>query len=160
MDRNEKKYSNLSLHDKYPPSPPCSCDICLSYCKRPGWWTINEAQKAIDAGFACRMMLEMSPEKDFVVLSPAFKGNEGKYALQIFADNGCTFLKNDRCELFGKDFQPLECRFCHHERKGQGEKCHSDIEQEWKKQDAKRLVVKWGNITGFWHEQGIIMIEK
>jgi hypothetical protein len=47
------------------------------------------------------MMLEMSPELTFGVLSPAYKGNEGNLALQFFAGQGCTFLKNNLCELYG-----------------------------------------------------------
>jgi hypothetical protein len=159
MKKNVLK-QKLTLHEKYPPSEPCSCKICVSYCKRPGWWTIEEAKKAIEAGFSERIMLEISPERDFTVLSPAFKGNEGNYALQIFAENGCTFLKNGLCELFETGFQPLECRFCHHKRKGLGIKCHTDIEKEWNSNEAKRLIVKWGNITGFWQRQGLVMIER
>jgi hypothetical protein len=98
------------------------------------------------------MMLEMSPDKNFGVLSPAFKGCEENFALQIFADEGCTFLKDNLCELFGTGVQPLECRFCHHNRKGQGEKCHNDIEQDWNTPKGKVLVVKWSNLTGFFEK--------
>ena len=121
---------------------------------------MEEAERAIHEGFANRMMLELSPEGDFIVLSPAFKGNEVQFALKIFSENGCTFFNQGLCELFGRTFQPLECRFCHHQREGLGLKCHADIEQEWKSKEAKRLVLKWGNLTGFWHKQGLIMIEK
>lgn len=150
----------MLLKDKYPPSVPCSCDICRSYCKRPGWWTVVEAEAAISAGKAYRMMLEISPERTFAVLSPAFKGNESNLALQLFSENGCTFLKDGLCELFGTGLQPLECRFCHHDRKGMGNKCHSDIEKEWNTKEAKRLIVKWGNITGLWARQGFMMKNK
>jgi hypothetical protein len=146
-----------TLYEKYPPSKPCSCKVCLSYCKRPGWWTIEEAGKAIDAGFSNRIMLEISPEMNFGVLSPSFKGNEGNYALQIFSENGCTFLQNGLCELFGTGFQPLECRYCHHSRKGLGKICHSDIEKQWNSKEGKRLIVEWGNLTGFWERQGLSM---
>ncbi|MCX6252461.1 MAG: hypothetical protein NTX61_17140 [Bacteroidetes bacterium] len=135
------KYKFLS--EKYPPSRPCSCKICLAYCERPGWWTVEEAAKALDAGYSHRMMLEMSPEKSFGVLSPAFKGNEGILALSHFAGNGCTFLKNDRCELFGTGLEPLECRYCHHDRRGMGKQCHSDIEKEWDSPQGKELVTRW-----------------
>lgn len=151
---------NENLHKKYPPSKSCTCKKCVSFCIRPGWWTIDEAAKAINEGFASRMMLEVSPEKDFAVLSPAFKGNESNFALQINAKNGCTFLHNNRCELFSAGLMPLECRFCHHDRMGLGVKCHSDIEQQWKTNDAKRLIVRWGNLTGFWEKQGLLMVEK
>jgi len=106
------------------------------------------------------MMLEVSPQKDFAVLAPAFKGNECNYALQLYSNQGCTFLHNNRCELFGTGIMPLECRFCHHDRLGLGVKCHADIEEEWKSNDAKRLIIRWGNITGFWEKQGLVMVEK
>lgn len=68
---------------------------------RPGWWTVEEAEKAIERGLSKRMMLEISPELNFGVLSPAFKGNESNYAMQLFSQNGCTFYSHGLCELFG-----------------------------------------------------------
>ena len=150
----------MKLIEKYPPSAPCSCDTCRNYCVRPGWWTVEEAEMAIKAGYADRMMLEISPEKDFGVLSPAFKGNEVNYALQIYSKNGCTFLNDGLCELFGTGHQPLECRFCHHDRKGKGPECHAAIEKEWNTPHAKRIIVRWGNLTGFWERQGLRVEEK
>jgi hypothetical protein len=156
----EFKKKMMSLIEKYSPSEPCSCQVCLSYCVRPGWWTVEEARNAIAAGYAHRMMIEMAPEMNFAVLSPAFKGNEGNYSLQIFSKQGCTFLKDNLCELFGTGFQPLECRFCHHDRKGQGIDCHTAIEHEWNSHEAKRLIVRWGNETGFWERQNMKVVEK
>jgi hypothetical protein len=150
----------MDLNEEYPPSEPCSCEICVSYCARPGWWTVAEAEKAMAAGYALRMMLEISPEKSFGVLSPAFKGNEVNYAMQLYSDEGCTFLADGLCELFGTGLQPLECRFCHHDRIGLGEKCHGDIELEWNTEQAKRLIVRWGNISSFWLKQGLEVHEK
>ncbi|NVO18533.1 MAG: hypothetical protein HXX13_02470 [Bacteroidetes bacterium] len=151
---------HFQLLKKYPPSEPCSCEICQGYCQRPGWWTVEEASKAILAGYANHMMLEMAPEGNFAVLSPAFKGNEVNYALEIYANQGCTFLKEGLCELFNTGHEPLECRFCHHSRKGKGELCHRDIENDWNTPEAKRLIVQWGNLTGFWSRQGMIVQEK
>lgn len=150
----------MNLKYKYKPSEPCSCDICKSYCYRPGWWTVEEAHKAISAGLADRMMLEISPENEFGVLSPAFKGNESNFALQLFSKNGCTFFKNGLCELYGTGFQPLECLYCHHSRKGFGIKCHSDIEKDWKTIRGQRLIVLWGNIIGFWQKLGFVLTLK
>ena len=149
----------MNLKEKYPPSEPCSCDICKGYCIRPGWWTVKEAEKAIEAGLANRIMLEISPERNFGVLSPAFKGNEVNFALQIFSKNGCTFFHEGLCELFDTELQPLECRFCHHNRKGLGLKCHSDIEQDWKTKRGQKLVIKWIKIISFWKKQGLIPTE-
>jgi hypothetical protein len=137
------------LSDKYPPSEPCSCEICMNYCIRPGWWTVDEAARAIDAGYANRMMLEMAPELTFGVLSPAFIGCEGNFALNIFAKQGCNFFIENKCELFGTGVQPLECRFCHHERIGKGKKCHADIEDEWNTLKGQTLVRKWAKLIGF-----------
>lgn len=36
--------------------------ISSNFCQRPGWWTIEEAEKAIKEGLASSMMLEISPE--------------------------------------------------------------------------------------------------
>lgn len=150
----------LILSEKYPPSQPCSCDICVGYCHRPGWWIVEEAEKAIKAGLAPRMMLEISPDGNFGVLSPSFKGNEGNFALQVYAEQGCTFLDKGLCELSGTGLQPLECRYCHHERIGFGNQCHIDIEKDWNTDYAKRMIVRWGNITGFWVRQGLVLKEK
>ena len=132
-----------ALSEKYPPSEPCSCEICLGYCTRPGWWTVEEATRALEAGYGDCMMLEIAPELTFGVLSPAFKGCEKSFATSQFVKNGCNFLKSDRCELFGTGHQPLECRFCHHERRGLGPKCHAALEKDWKTPAGQALVKKW-----------------
>ncbi|MCX6155051.1 MAG: hypothetical protein NT007_12935 [Candidatus Kapabacteria bacterium] len=137
----------ISLNLKYPPSKPCSCDICTSYCQRPGWWTIEEAERAIDAGYSSRMMLEMAPDMTFGVLSPSFYGCEGYFAMNLFSKEGCNFLKNGLCELHGTDFIPLECRFCHHDRVGEGKNCHSDLEKMWNSNEGRTLVARWSKIV-------------
>jgi len=134
---------SATLAEKYPPSEPCSCEICTNYCRRPGWWTVKEAESILNSGLGNRMMLELSPELTFGVLSPAFKGNESNFALQIFSHNSCTFFTNNLCELYNTGFQPLECRFCHHNRKGEGITCHLDIEKEWNTAAGQELVKMW-----------------
>lgn len=89
------------------------------------------------------MMLEISPDMTFGVLSPAFKGCERNYALQEFAKNGCNFLNNGLCDLHGTGFEPLECLYCHHLRKGLGQKCHEDIEKDWRTPEGQNLVKEW-----------------
>jgi hypothetical protein len=148
MPRDRRKRKR-TLAEKYPPSPPCSCDVCRSYCRRPGWWTVEEAARAIAAGYGKRMMLEMAPGFTFGVLSPAFKGCEVKFAYNEYAANGCTFLADHQCELHGTGHQPLECRYCHHDRPGMGPVCHADIEKDWNSPAGRALVVKWSNAVGF-----------
>ena len=132
-----------TLAEKYPPSEPCACEICNQYCVRPGWWTVEEAARAVSAGYGRRMMLELSPDRSFGVLSPAFKGNEGTYALKNYAERGCNFFVDQRCQLHGTGLQPLECRFCHHERVGLGLQCHAEIETDWNTPAGQDLVKRW-----------------
>jgi len=149
MSRAKAKHDR-ALALKYPPSEPCSCEICLRYCVRPGWWTVQEAEAAMRAGYGSRMMLEVSPERSFGVLSPAFQGCERSFALQHFADRGCNFLRDNRCELHGTGFQPLECRFCHHDRTGLGPQCHAELENDWHIPAGRALVVRWTTLFGLW----------
>jgi len=145
-------HTHSSLAEKYPPSPPCSCAVCLAYCTRPGWWTVAEAAAAIEAGYGRRMMLEVAPDLSFGVVSPAFGGNLAGFAENRFAPNGCNFLKDGLCELHGTGHQPLECRFCHHERRGLGPVCHADLERDWNSSAGHRLVVGWSKAVGLWAE--------
>jgi len=146
--KQKKVKQYRSLNEKYPPSEPCSCETCKAFCIRPGWWTVVEAAKAIEAGYGNRMMLEIAPEFAFGVLSAAFKGCEGDFALQEYSRSGCNFLRDDLCELHGTGLQPLECRFCHHSRSGQGLKCHEDITKDWRTPEGQELVKKWASAYG------------
>lgn len=133
----------LSLEERFPPSEPCSCSFCTACCARPGWWTVAQADRAIRAGYAGRMMLEIAPGFRFGVLSPAFRGCEGNFALQEHARSGCTFLRRGLCALHGTGFEPLECLFCHHDRIGQGSVCHGALEADWDSAAGRRLVSGW-----------------
>jgi len=149
-----------SLAVKYPPSEPCACEICLGYCQRPGWWTVEEAGRAMDAGYSTRMMLEMAPDNTFGVLSPAFAGCEMAFATNEHASRGCNFLKDNLCELYGTGHQPLECRFCHHARRGEGPRCHADLEKDWNTPAGQTLVIDWIKQVGFWEQQHIYRVIK
>jgi hypothetical protein len=141
-----KKYRHkrtIDLVKKYPPSEPCTCKICVGYCQRPGWWTVDQARQVSLNGYESRMMLEVAPEGGWGVLSPAFRGCEGTIATQEASQNGCNFLNNERCELFGTGLQPLECRFCHHDRKGMGKDCHTALESDWHSPEGQKLVEMW-----------------
>jgi hypothetical protein len=110
---------------------------------------VEEAARAIEVGLGGQMMLEMSPDFTFGVLSPAFRGCETLFAYQEYAPRGCTFLLDGRCELHGTGYQPLECRYCHHERAGLGMRCHADIEKDWDSAAGRALIVKWAALVRF-----------
>jgi hypothetical protein len=116
---------------------------------------VEEAEKAVEAGYAMRMMLEVPGDLSFGVLSPAFPGCEGNFALQEYAGRGCCFMKNGLCRLHGTGFQPLECRFCHHDRRGQGLLCHDAIEKDWHSSQGQQLVLKWAAMTNLWQRYGM-----
>jgi hypothetical protein len=97
-------------------------------------------------------MLEIAPERTFGVLSPAFPGCERSFALDRFADRGCNFLQDGACELHGSGFQPLECRFCHHDRPGLGPQCHAALEDDWYSPAGRALVTRWTRMFGLWAE--------
>ena len=160
MQHKKPSSSTHLLDKKYIPSEPCECKICKGYCKRPGWWTVEEAGRAMKAGLAGRMMLEISQDLSFGVLSPAFKGCEQAFAKERFVDNGCTFLTKGRCELFGTGYQPLECRYCHHQRRGMGLQCHVDIGKDWNSPEGRMLVVRWSKMTEFWKRLAILKKNK
>jgi len=159
MTRAESKHRK-ALATRYPPSEPCSCDVCLAYCRRPGWWTVREATASIDAGYWNRMMLELALESSFGVVAPAFHGCGGNFALQEFAGRGCNFLAARRCELHGTGFQPLECRFCHHDRRGQGPECHAALEREWNTPAGRRAVGRWCRIARLVDEMCVLGFER
>jgi hypothetical protein len=140
------------LEDSYPVSPSCNCEICKSFCQRPGWWTVEQASLAMKKGYSHRMMLEIAPEFTFAVLSPAFKGCESTYATNEFSKSGCNFYKNELCELHGTNLQPLECRVCHHNYPGLGPACHSDIEKQWNSNEGQQLVIQWMKQTNFFEK--------
>lgn len=154
------KNALLPLEQAFSPSPPCDCEICRDYCKRPGWWTVGEARRALGAGYGGRMMLEMSPDRTFGVLSPAFLGCEGGFALQVYANKGCCFLHRGMCQLHGTGLQPLECRFCHHSRQGLGQKCHEALEKDWQTSQGQHLVQLWAVNNGLWLRLGLARADK
>lgn len=148
-----RKARPKTLAERYPPSPACQCEVCVRFCRRPGWWTVDEARRALDAGIGDRMMLEVAPDGACGVLAPAFRGNEGKAALNMFAARGCCLLKDGLCELHGSGLMPLECRFCHHDRPGRGPACHAELEQDWRTPAGKSLVARWIKASGLWERQ-------
>lgn len=132
-----------TLAEAFPPSPACGCEICRAYCARPGWWTVAQAARALAAGLGGRMMLELSPDRAFGVLAPAFHGCEGTFALARHAGNGCTFLQAGLCALHATPHLPLECAYCHHARRGLGPSCHAALEADWRSPEGRALVRIW-----------------
>lgn len=139
----------MTLKERFPPSESCQCEICVGYCRRPGWWSLEEFERVLQTGYIRRVMLEMSPELDFGVPSPAFHGCENDFAREEFAAGGCCFLNEGLCALHSAGLMPLECRFCRHDRKGKGQECHGALEAEWNSAEGRKLVLTWMKLVQF-----------
>jgi len=146
---------------KLKPSEPCTCEVCVGMCKRPGWPTPEEAARLMDAGLADRLMLDYwVGEPDIEVICPANPGYEGAHAWEPsgFVDalcligsgfgrdnpllSGCTFFKNGLCEIHESGAKPIECRVGHHDAaipKGS----HEQVAQLWTTDEAKAVVARW-----------------
>lgn len=108
--------------------PVCSCAKCVELCKSaPGWFTPEEAMRAIKAGYGERLMrdwLEPCPEvgneERIMVLCPAVVGHEATDApeiscwvealLGIWKKGTCCFLEDGLCSLHDTDYKPRQCR--------------------------------------------------
>lgn len=106
----------------------CECEHCQNACrKNPGWMIPAEAQKAMDAGFSGRLMLdwfepdpEIGNEDRIWVLAPASVGYGGReardftifdYITSSAVKGRCSFLTCDgKCEIHASGFKPHQCR--------------------------------------------------
>src|SRR5262245_51533200 len=110
----------------------CTCEKCIRACQRaPGWMSPEEARKAIDNGYADRLMRDwFEPSSKYgnkeriYVLAPASLGCEGKDAPEVDREDlhniirglewnkgRCTFFNDEgRCEVHESGFKPLQCK--------------------------------------------------
>jgi len=148
--KNDHLIIETQLQGAYPPSPACDCAQCRRCCDRPGWMTVEDAQAAIRAGYANRLMLDHCFDIDacesVFILCPALKGYEKRLAPFVpSSEAGCTFrTAAGACEIHGQPSMPLECAFTHHgENSGKGGQCHRDIVAQWKTDEAETLIRNW-----------------
>lgn len=138
---------------------PCSCSECIDLCRRnPGWMTPAEANAAIDAGLAKRLMrdwlepcTEYGNDEKIWILAPASEGCEGLDApecdswVSAFMGNWCkgqcTFLRDGKCEIHDSGFKPRQCR----ETLGcTGEHTTNyEIAKHWDTDEGRTVVERW-----------------
>ena len=148
----------------------CSCTQCVECCEHyPGWMTIAEAEAALAAGMAGRLMLDwfepdskLKNEERIYVLCPAGRGYEGRAAPStddlfsggflsaILGDSTpmpCTFLENGLCSIHESGFKPLMCRAT----MGCGEDDQTITKHamvpEWDSARGKAVIAKWREIV-------------
>ena len=96
----------------------CQCKKCKNACTyAPGFMTPNEAELAINSGYAGQLMIDWwvmdVGTKDIELLCPAVIGHEGRYAPELnffsVSKGVCTFFVDGKCKIHDSGFKPLEC---------------------------------------------------
>ena len=148
----------------------CACAKCREACKRnPGWFTPAEARRAIEAGFANRLMrdwLEPSTvvgnKERIYVLAPASEGYEGDDAPEIpeyesileamfappFEKGRCIFFsKDERCEIHDSEFKPIQCRTAFTCRRevlgGNASASNFIVARMWDTDEGREVIAVW-----------------
>lgn len=128
----------------------CTCDKCIQACENtPGWFTPQEAEQALNAGLAKRLMLDWwAADENIYVLSPASEGLGGGRAPELTFFNlfttgwgQCVFLKDSRCEIHSSGFKPKLCRetLCCTETYPSKEV----VVEDWASDYGKSLIERW-----------------
>lgn len=132
----------------------CTCDRCVSACyQAPGWFGLDDAEVAIDAGYAKKMMLDWWEEHDdgdnnTYVLAPAVVGFGGRLAPDIpefpfsfgWVKGRCSLLDDkSRCTIHSTGFKPAQCRALGH---GVSLK-NQDAIKPWRTKRGLALIRRW-----------------
>lgn len=128
----------------------CNCAICVKMCHAPCCGLVIEIEELIKRGFGDRLMLDdyETDEIDdfpFIFIKPALKGYEsrrGPYSLASI--EGCTFWKNNKCELHDKNLKPFQGRIASHKLPFSDiQKIEKMLAIDWKTKEAKNLIKKF-----------------
>lgn len=142
----------------------CECAECVANCKRyPGWFTPDEAKRAIDAGYANRLMRDYweGEKTPIYVLAPAVVGCEGgdiqpddawigaqrglmAWVLGEVYPGRCTFLADDKCAIHDSGFKPIQCRtaFCQ-DTENKLWKSKLDVADLWNTEEGHAVLALW-----------------
>lgn len=131
----------------------CTCSECVEACTRnPGWFGPEDAEKALNAGLASKMMLDYwAGSPNIYVLAPASQGREGTIAPEMtwhdainamFGDwhkGQCVLLKNNRCTIHDSGYKPYQCiNMCN----------NSPMRDMWDSKKGRALIARWRAETG------------
>lgn len=137
----------------------CDCEGYRRGCMyNPGWMTVGEAQKAVEAGFGDRLMLDWWDTDGggrLYLLCPASTGSQGNFAPEqpedfweaYFWEKGTRVLfVAGRCAIHESGFKPWECRHAHHDRTTFRGRDHADfaaLVAGWDTAEGSALVEAW-----------------
>jgi Fe-S-cluster containining protein len=136
----------------------CTCRGCVTCCYvQPGWMTPVEAERAINAGLASKLMRDWLPISAgrAYVLCPATAGHGGRDAPEptqadlrhteagpIVIRGRCGFLNvKQRCAIHGSGFKPVQCRLssCFGDRSPD----KREIAAMWDSDHGRELFARW-----------------
>ena len=146
----------------------CACAKCVDLCRRnPGWFTPQEAAKALAAGLADKLMCdwlepsnEVGNDERIFVLAPAADARGGEMAPEWDEMHGggggmfaallgplpykgrCIFFKKDRCAVHDSGFKPRQCveNFgCD----GQIRADNYEMARLWNNEEGRALIATW-----------------
>lgn len=151
-------------------SGDCRCDKCASACRLlPGRMTPEEAQRAIAAGLASRMMLDwydpcsrLGNNDKVLMITPGSVGYEGTDApdtedlfpgglMQAWTSGPepmpCTFFKDGLCGIHDSGFKPQQCRTVY-ACTGQGDE-NIVLARLWWTPLGQEVVEQWKRAAGY-----------
>lgn len=129
----------------------CKCKACVTACERnPGWFGLDDAEAALNAGYGDRMMLDwLTDYPDSVyVLAPASIGfakslaPEGDFAGMLagrWCKGECVLLLNGLCTIHQTGFKPAQCRALTHKSSMD----NYEAADPWNSDRGRALVARW-----------------
>lgn len=143
------------IRQKWPATEDCSCDECVGYCERPGWFLPDEVRVAAEyLGLSLREMFERYLVVDWWgggsdidhhvgILAPGKPSETGRVAsIGFVRGEGCVFLNEDgKCSIHA--VKPHECRLAHHVVVHAGNS-HLEIARVWDGEEGRALIREVG----------------
>jgi hypothetical protein len=145
----------------------CKCEECTENCAwRPGWPSLEEAKKLVEAGYGKELMVDwwggdsFTPDLSRIyLLCPAGKGHAGDDAAEgslsdIFSVGRlpampCVMLTPEKlCKLHGSGMKPVECR-CTSCNTPDPDYIHEAAAESWNSPRGAAFVLQWMYDVGY-----------
>ena len=123
-------------------------------CRAPCSGTPHDMELLIEAGYANRLMYDDWCDGERM-LKPALKGYEGETAPFIIATKGgCTFWKDNKCELHELKLKPLQGKLAHHSlTSSENDEICEIINESWANNKGIEVIEKWKSIISVLTEE-------
>jgi len=128
----------------------CSCYLCTFMCHYPCCGTPEDVEALMDAGYAHRLMYDDFDSGESII-KPALKGFEAKRSPpETGSQKGCTFWKNEKCELHSLGLKPSGGKLAHHDASMDDMiEVTNFIADSWKSKKAVEIIARWKKIHAY-----------